>query len=139
MQVHSERVAGVMISVPEEWYGRSATPLALLQPSYFGKTGHASILDTCGLPRDFAECQHGGQRRQFQGHELTVNGLAVGGASDSVLLSGSRDWTVRVWDVETGHETARNTTHQYAPATRNRAARCTRHAMGHPPEALGRV
>jgi hypothetical protein len=59
--------------------------------------------------------------------------------SASMVGSGSRDWTVRVWDVETGHETARNTTHQYAPATRNRAARCTRHAMGHPPEALGRV
>ena len=34
------------------------------------------------------------QKRKMMGHELTVTGLAVGGANDNLLFSGARDWTV---------------------------------------------
>jgi WD40 repeat protein len=34
-------------------------------------------------------------KQHFQGHELTVNGVAVCAPDDRMLFSGSRDWTVR--------------------------------------------
>src|SRR5207253_6853636 len=39
--------------------------------------------------------------RQFKGHTLPVNSLAIS-ADGSQALSGSGDRTLRLWDVETG-------------------------------------
>ena len=37
----------------------------------------------------------------LEGHELTVTGLVLDPAGEGTLVSGSRDSTVRVWDIET--------------------------------------
>ena len=43
----------------------------------------------------------------MNGHELNVAGIALSG-DESTLASGSRDYSVRVWDLETGTETMRS-------------------------------
>jgi len=42
--------------------------------------------------------------REFLGHKAVVSGLAFSGSGKSAV-SASWDWTIRVWDVETGRET----------------------------------
>jgi WD40 repeat protein len=38
--------------------------------------------------------------RRFSGHAARIDGVAVGGISDSVCLSGSYDGTVKIWDLK---------------------------------------
>jgi len=40
--------------------------------------------------------------RRFQGHAGRVNAVAFGGEGDSVVVSGSYDGTVRLWDTKGG-------------------------------------
>eukprot|EP00928_Gymnodinium_smaydae_P090178 TRINITY_DN74019_c0_g1_i1.p1 TRINITY_DN74019_c0_g1~~TRINITY_DN74019_c0_g1_i1.p1 ORF type:complete len:396 (+),score=87.56 TRINITY_DN74019_c0_g1_i1:60-1190(+) len=43
-------------------------------------------------------------QRTFAGHRISVMGLAKGSADGAHIFSGSRDCTVRLWDLETGSE-----------------------------------
>ena len=54
----------------------------------------------------------GGQVGVLKGHELTINALAASTVNAGCLFSGSRDWTVRLWDVEREQEIAQNKIHR---------------------------
>ena len=51
------------------------------------------------LARDKKKQRRGDPLEVFEGHEDGINCLAIA-ADESVLVSGSEDCTVRIWDLE---------------------------------------